>query len=129
MSHRRKRLSRTEIRAAPAIVAMDDPRKHARERRANARRVMSQSRLQVALTKNAAPGEGCGVGQQRSVNVRSCPIADKLLQCRECPLCAISGLMHCNKTRETDYLRRYPFRPPWAQAKPQSCHERASPAG
>src|SRR5450755_3655676 len=27
------------------------------------------------------------------VNVRSCPIADKMLQCRECPLCANSG--HC----------------------------------
>jgi hypothetical protein len=26
------------------------------------------------------------------------PIADKLLQCRDCPLCAMNGLMQRNKT-------------------------------
>src|ERR1019366_2003126 len=30
-------------------------------------------------------------------NVRSCPIADKMLRCRECPLSAVSGLMHRSK--------------------------------
>src|SRR5450631_1305982 len=36
------------------------------------------------------------VPRQRSINVRYCPITDKMLRCRECPLCAKSGLMHCN---------------------------------
>ena len=35
-------------------------------------------------------------GTNNLSNVRSCPITDKLLRCRECPLGAISGIMHCN---------------------------------
>ena len=36
-------------------------------------------------------------GEQRLASVRSCPLADKLLRCRECPLCAISDQTRCNK--------------------------------
>ena len=38
------------------------------------------------------------------LNVRSCPIADKLLQCRECPLCANRFTSHCKKS--SDLSRR-----------------------
>ena len=51
MSYRRKCLSRTRIRCAPAIVALDDPRQHARQRRAHAGRERPpsmQSRPRVA---------------------------------------------------------------------------------
>jgi hypothetical protein len=45
------------------------------------------------------PSRG-GLSEIRSgvliVNVRSCPKADKLLRCRECPLSAMNGLMHCS---------------------------------
>src|SRR5664280_201854 len=34
----------------------------------------------------------------KSTNVRYCPLATKMLRCRECPLCAKSRLMHRSKT-------------------------------
>jgi hypothetical protein len=39
-----------------------------------------------------------------------------------------TGLMHHNKIRETEYLRRNPLRPPWARAKPQPCPADARPS-
>jgi hypothetical protein len=47
-------------------------------------------------------------------NLRSTPVSRPSGGSTAGLLSAITGLMHCNKIRETDYLRRYPLRPPWA---------------
>jgi hypothetical protein len=35
------------------------------------------------------------------------PIADKMLQCRECPLCAISDHLHCSKEHRYSIIRQF----------------------
>src|ERR1035441_4859913 len=80
-------------RAPAARVYRSRERKNENLRRSYRSARAAQSVTDKKVQRNGSRQMKCC----HHANVRSCPIADKMLQCRECPLCAMCGRLRVGK--------------------------------